>query len=152
MSTSSKSVAINCLPTGNNDMVCYHSRGHLLTEAEQRFYRTGLLPALAGRYHVSFKVRLMDVIGCDGSTRSAAFRKIQAKHLDFVLTTPKTARIIAAIELNDASHNHAHRKTRDAFVADALNSAGIPLLSFPIYSDYRPDVIRHHILSAIKSP
>jgi hypothetical protein len=127
----------------------YQPHSHLLTAGELRFYRTGLLPAIGSRYHVSMKVRLADVIRCDSPATSTAFRKIQSKHLDFLLLT-KSFRIVAAIELNDGSHDHPDRQTRDAFVADALRSAGIPLIVFPIYRTYRPDVIAHHVDQALK--
>ena len=122
----------------------------LLSEGEQRFYRSGLLPAIAGRYAVSLKVRLADVIGCKESSRSTGFRKIQSKHLDFVLITPRTSMIIAVIELNDATHDQLRRKQRDQFVADALRAAGIPLIAIPIYETYRPEVIRHHLWRVLK--
>ena len=97
----------------------------------------------------SFKVRLADVITVD-DWEGKYGRKIAQKHLDFVLVTPKTTRVVAAIELNDASHDMADRGQRDAFVADALRVAGIPLMAFPIYRQYNPQKIRQRIVTGIK--
>jgi hypothetical protein len=126
----------------------YSSRNHLLTPGERRFYHHGLKPAIGNRYLISFKVRLADVITAK-DWESPYGRKIAQKHLDFVLVTPKTTRIVAAIELNDASHDASDRQQRDEFLSQALQSAGIPLITFPIYHKYDGEKIRHRILAAI---
>ncbi len=128
----------------------YSSRKTLLTPGERRFYTTGLLPAVGSRFHVAPKVRLADVITCPGPPSSTAFRKIQSKHLDFVLMYPKSSRIVAAIELNDATHDQAQRQDRDAFVANVLRSAGILLIMVPIFKTYDPAKLRGHIERALR--
>jgi hypothetical protein len=128
----------------------YQRRRGLLSPGERRFFHEGLRPAVGDRYLISFKVRLADVITVD-DWEGKYGRKIAQKHLDFVLVTPKTTRVVAAIELNDASHDMADREQRDAFVADALRVAGIPLVTLPIYRQYNPQKIRQRILTAIKA-
>ena len=105
----------------------YTSRITLLTAGERRFFCDGLRPAVEQRYLVSFKVRLADVIAVD-CWRSSFGSKIAQKHLDFVLISPTTTRIIAAIELNDASHKAPRRQRRDEFVRTALGSAHVPFV------------------------
>jgi hypothetical protein len=131
-------------------MLPYRRRRGLLSPGERRFFHDGLKPAVDGRYLISFKVRLADVITVD-DWKGKYGRKIAQKHVDFVLVTPKTTRVVAAIELNDTSHEMADREQRDAFVGDALRVAGIPLVGFPIYRQYDPKRIRQRILGAIKS-
>ena len=143
-------VASNRYRTGRHGHLPYVSRKTLLTPAEKRFLQTGLLPAVGDRFQVCPKVRLADVIICPGAPTSTAWRKIQSKHLDFVLMYPKSSRIVAAIELNDGSHNQPHRQVRDDFVADALRVAGVPLVMVPIFRDYDPIRLRRHIDQAIK--
>jgi hypothetical protein len=121
-----------------------------LTAGEQRFYRQGLKPAVGDRYLISFKVRLADVITVE-DWESTHGRRIAQKHLDFVLTDATTTRIVAAVELNDASYKATDRQRRDAFVADALHVAGIPLITIRIYRQYDQDRIRQHIVAAIDS-
>lgn len=126
----------------------YVNRAVLLTAGERRFFHDGLKLAIGERYLVSFKVRLADVITVK-DWQSSYGRKIAQKHLDFVLVTPQATRIVAAIELNDASHESADRKQRDAFIGDALKSARVPLITFPIYRKYDPEKIRRQIFIAI---
>lgn len=126
----------------------YVSQRHLLTPGERRFYHQGLTPAIGNRYLISFKVRLADVIAVE-NWESKYGRMIAQKHLDFVLVTPRTTRIVAAVELNDASHDASDRQQRDDFLSQALHSAGIPLITFPIYHKYDGEKIRRRILTAI---
>jgi len=127
----------------------YTSRRHLLTPGERRFYRFGLEPAVRGRWLIAFKPRLADLITTE-NFNSKQGRQIAMKHVDFALLTPRTTRIVAAIELNDATHKQNDRQIRDAFVADALRVAGIPLIGFPIYREYDPKIIRWHIQKTLE--
>ena len=126
----------------------YRRRIGLLTPGERRFYHTGLQPAVGNRYLISFKVRLADVITLD-DWESPFGRKIAQKHIDFVLVTPKQTRIVAAIELNDATHAATHRRDRDEFLRAALDSAGVPLITFPVYRRYDSVKIRQRINDSI---
>lgn len=106
----------------------YHRRGPLLTKGEAAFYRV-LRLAVGRYYHVAFKARLADIITCSESAWDAGFGHLIARHhVDFVLCDYRTTEVIAAIELDDRSHAKASRRRRDAFVNDALEAAGIPLV------------------------
>lgn len=75
------------------------------------------------------KVRLLDLIEPRQSQKGykTYFYKIQAKHVDFVLCSQNlVAKYI--IELDDASHEAAERKERDAFVDTVLTSCGYRVL------------------------
>src|SRR6266550_6900821 len=79
----------------------------VLTPAEQLFYRN-LDLAVAGRLQILCKVRLADlfqVASKDTKERHRLFRKIAAKHIDFLLVEPGKLQPVIAIELDDASHN-----------------------------------------------
>jgi very-short-patch-repair endonuclease len=65
--------------------------------------------------------------------------------VDFVLYDLKTARIIAAIELDDRSHQRPERQVRDAFFDEALSAAGVLLLRVRASSQYNPYAIRRYI-------
>ncbi len=135
-------------PSPSESSLPYLPRTHLLTLGERRFYHEGLKQAIGNRYLISFKVRLADVITVE-NWESTYGRKIAQKHLDFVLTTPKTTRIVAVIELNDATHESLDRQRRDNFLSEALHSAGIPLITFPIYQKYDSGKIRRRILATM---
>ncbi len=128
----------------------YSSRKWLLTPGERRFFHQGLKPAVGERYLIAFKARLADVITV-ADWEGPHGRRIAHKHLDFVLIACQTTRIVAAVELNDASHNGSDHQQRDAFVFNALRAAGIPLVAFPVYQEYDPRKIRKRLLTAIHS-
>jgi hypothetical protein len=121
----------------------YRSRERLLSDGETRFYKTGLKPAVGDRYEISMKVSLTDVITVPAKLWDApAGYKIRQRHIDFVLCSKRALTIVAAIELDDASHLSDEQRARDDFLADALRAAGVPLVRFPVYRRYEPDTIR----------
>ncbi len=102
----------------------------LFTGAEAAFLR--VLEQAAPDYRVFGKVRVADVIrvqkGLSNSARTAAFNRISAKHIDFVLCRPHDLTIICAVELDDRTHERRDRRARDAFLENALAAAQVPLV------------------------
>lgn len=105
----------------------------LLTNNEYKFYYS--LVQLADKYNLSVqvKMRLADIIEVDkckitNQEYMSYFGKIKSKHIDFVLTHKYTMQMIAAIELDDKSHEEQKRIERDAFVNNALTAAGIDFI------------------------
>lgn len=105
----------------------------LLTNNEYRFYYN--LVQLADKYNLSVqvKMRLADIIEVDkckitNQEYMSYFGKIKSKHIDFVLTHKYNMQMIAAIELDDKSHQKQNRIERDAFVNNALTAAGIDFI------------------------
>lgn len=117
----------------------YVPAGPLFTKAELNFYRY-LSQAVDGRALVFGKVRIADVIqpkkSIKGSKRVTALNKIAQKHFDFVLVDPETMNILAAVELNDKTHQQKDRAARDKFVRDAMKSCDIPLIEIPAAKSY----------------
>lgn len=92
------------------------------------------------------KVRLADVITCpEGEWRRGMGSPIAQKHLDFVLCDPHSTRFVAAIELDDRSHDQPKRQRRDQFVNRVLSEAGIRLVRVQARSHYCPHAIRKHL-------
>ncbi|HWI66614.1 MAG TPA: DUF2726 domain-containing protein, partial [Symbiobacteriaceae bacterium] len=83
----------------------YIRRASLLSPAEQRFY-TRLYQAVGNELLICPKVRLADAIDVRGDAIEwqAAWNRIAAKHLDFVLVTADEYQPLLAIELDDSSH------------------------------------------------
>ena len=127
----------------------YFSRGSLLTDGELAFYdvlRRGLPPGVA----ISMKVRLADVLDCPSAARQQGyFAKISQKHLDFVLYDVATTKILAAVELDDRSHERRDRRERDAFLEQAMAVAGVPLLRVPAAAWYDARQLRDLVGSAV---
>ncbi len=119
----------------------YEAKGNLLTPAELKFLAV-LDQVIGSHYRIMAQVRLADILkvksGLDNSTRSSAFNRIKAKHLDFVACEPSDMSVKFAIELDDSSHKQTKRMERDAFLNDAMMKAGIPLHRFAVKRDYDP--------------
>lgn len=74
------------------------------------------------------KVRLLDIIEpVKGEGYMTRFHKIQAKHVDFVITDQRM-HIKAILELDDASHNSPERQERDNFVDGILSNVGYKVI------------------------
>ena len=56
------------------------------------------------------------------------FRMVSQWHCDVVVVDITTFAIVAAVELDDASHLKKHRVRRDILLEEVLRQAGIPLL------------------------
>lgn len=109
----------------------YRRKPYLLSKAERSFY--GVLTQAVGDKALIFsKVRVADVLapqkGLNRSNWQQAFNKISAKHVDLLLCDPQDCAVKLAIELDDASHGSGKRQKRDAFLEQACESAGLPLL------------------------
>lgn len=108
----------------------------LLSAPEQALYRR-LLEALPN-HQVLAQVQLLQTVRFKRGSRDASIRnRISQLSIDFLVVSPETA-IVAAVELNDATHDDAQRRAADARKAHALKSAGIPLLIWSVRE--MPDV------------
>jgi len=126
-------------PSGGKQDYPYRLADHFLSNAELSFF--GVLRQAVGENGIVFgKVRIADVLatkrGLNNSQRQTAQNKIDSKHFDFVICSSNTATPLAAVELDDASHNHKARIARDAFVNGAAKAAGLPLLRIPAKNAY----------------
>ena len=133
----------------------YEAKGNLLTPAEVKFL--GVLDQVIGtHYRIMAQVRLADVLkvrsGLDNSTRSSAFNRIKAKHLDFVACDPNDMSVKFAIELDDSSHRQTKRKERDAFLEEAMQGAGIPLYRFAVKREYDPQEVYNTLFGKTPNP
>lgn len=105
---------------------------YLLSKNEWAFYKK--LKPIADKYkiHILAKVRLADLTnvkkGLSNSKYYKAFGKIKAKHLDFVLANPNNLAVLAAIELDDKSHEEIDRQQRDFFIEKLCETIKLPLI------------------------
>jgi hypothetical protein len=102
----------------------------LLTAAEQKFYEA-LDAAIDGRFVILSKVRVADLLmvsSANGTARYRVFRSIACKHVDFVLAEAENLHPIAAIELDDSSHQRADRRLRDQLLDDLFENTSSPRL------------------------
>lgn len=101
-------------------------RRPLLSQPEQVLYRR--LVQACPRHSVFCQVQLMQMLRFKrGGWNPGVANRINQLSIDFLIVNPDTS-IVAAIELDDRSHQRADRRAADARKAHALKSAGIPLL------------------------
>ncbi len=119
----------------------------LLTTTEQKFYEA-LDMAVDGRLLILSKIRVADLFNVSSESRSArqkVFWSVACKHVDFVLAEADILRPVAAIELDDASHQRADRQERDRLIDNLFEKANLPLLRFPTAMTYNPRAIQARI-------
>lgn len=120
-----------------------------LFSAAERACLDALERAVDGRWRISGKVRLADVITPSGKSGGRgwwrAFTKVSSKHLDFVLTDWDSGAIALGIELDDRSHAEKRRRARDRFVDRALAQAGVPLLRVRAQRRYDAAALRQSL-------
>ena len=131
----------------------YKLSGPLFSPAERSFFGV-LQQAVSDEYMVMGKVRVADILlpakGLNKSQWQTAFNKISSKHFDFILCDHEELKVLAAIELDDKSHNSKKARNRDALLNSACESAGFPLIRFPAKKGYQIADIKTQIQTTIK--
>ncbi|MFN3652643.1 MAG: DUF2726 domain-containing protein [Armatimonadota bacterium] len=114
----------------------YRVRDDFLSRAEASFFHV-LRLVVADRFVICPKVRLADLffVTRPHENRGAANR-IASKHVDFVLLDPASLKPVAALELDDSSHQKARAAERDEFKDQVFASAGLPLIRVPAQRAY----------------
>lgn len=121
----------------------YKAKGPLCSPTESAFL-AALEQALPPTQRVFVQVRLIDVIE-PRRADPAARNRVISKQLDFVVCDRTTLKVLFAIELNDRSHERPERQQRDAFLANAMREAGLPLYFFKAARRYTQQVIQEHL-------
>lgn len=108
-----------------------YQRKMLLTSYEYKLYK--LLKPLADKnnLHIMSKVRIIDFISVKrGMTKNEAYSyicKIKQSHIDFLICNPENLYPLAAIELDDNTHQSLKAQEKDKFKDEVFKSAGIKL-------------------------
>lgn len=130
----------------------YEPQEALFTRAEANFLLV-LDQALGDHYRAFGKVRLADIVrtrkGLEPKERQAAFNKICAKHVDFVICRDDTLETVCVVELDDSTHGREDRVVRDIFLDDVCDCCDIPLVRFKARASYNVDDVRDTIAEAI---
>lgn len=101
------------------------------------------------RYLISCKVRLADIITCsDADWKRGHANRIAQKHVDFVVSCAQSSRIVAAVELDDRSHQRPERRQRDLFVNHLFAQMRVRLVRIPARWDYDQGMIANHFTEA----
>lgn len=135
-----------------NEVANYRPRGSLFTDAEARFLHA-LDDAVGDDHRVFAKVRVADLLTVgrveDNAAWQRAFNQISAKHVDFVVCARESLLIVAAVELDDRSHDAPDRQRRDAFLERAFAIAGVRLVRVPVRAGYAIAELRSLVLGDV---
>jgi hypothetical protein len=108
-------------------------RKSMLNTREQIFYRA-LSKAVGNQLLIFTKVRLDQIVlAGPGTPRAqlATHTRLRMREVDFLLCDPFSSAIVAAVLLEyPAAEVSPHRLHANAYIAEALDSAGIHLLRF----------------------
>lgn len=115
----------------------YKKKNYLFTVAESRFYKS-LRNFLSDEYSIFSKVRLADILFTPGKKDhyNPNWNKIRSKHVDFLVCDNDKYCPLAAIELDDSSHDSEDRIERDKFLDEIFEDAGLKLIRFKVAQYY----------------
>ena len=106
----------------------------LLTEREVSFMKGLFRIVDMKRWYLCPQVRVANIVQLNGNIRPRSrqwwqlFRMVSQWHVDVVIVERRSFSIVAAVELDDASHLRPERRRRDILLEEVLRQAGIPLL------------------------
>ena len=113
-----------------------YKQKYLLTKTEYKFYKILKEKCDSKNILIFPKVRLEDFIDITSKQNKQKYRNyIKSRHIDFLLCN-KNLNIIAAIELDDNSHNTQKAIKIDEFKNKLFQKIGIPLNRIKVASDY----------------
>lgn len=128
-----------------------YRRRSLLSAAELAFF-TVLKDAVGDRFEILVKVEVREL--CEITHRQvdrAAFNRVAAKQVDFVLCDATSLSPVVAIELDASSHYPRERAQRDAFMNDLFRGIGVALIRHRVQMSYDTAAIERWIDSALAS-
>lgn len=123
-----------------------------MTKNEVVFFRV-LHEAVGDLYYIFPQIHLSAILDHElyGQNWKGAFSHINGKSVDFVLCEPYHLTPVAAIELDDKTHDKEDRKIRDAEVERMLAEARIPMIRFVNPSKLIPSSVRKRILDTLQA-
>jgi hypothetical protein len=112
----------------------YSARDSFFNSSEKMLYKI-LQDELGEKYNILSKVRVEDLI--ESASKGYSYRnRIKSSHIDFVLLDKNTYKIVAAIELDGASHNNHSSEQKDGFKDELFKRVNIPLHRVEVGSDF----------------
>lgn len=110
----------------------------LLTPTELKFYLQMRQSLKNFNVEIHYKVRLADIFKVKYRNKyyKRNFARIMAKHTDFLIVEPDTAKPILAIELDNASHDKAASVRNDTFKNILYGSSYIKLIRIKVAPTY----------------
>lgn len=114
-----------------------YARRDLLTKTEHKFYLELIKECNRRHILVCPKVRLEDLVTVTDTEHRNKYRNhVKSRHVDFVLAD-QNMQLIAAIELDDPSHNTTHAMLVDEFKDRLFKKIKLPLYRIETSNDYK---------------
>ncbi len=113
---------------------CWTRQDTLMTDREIQFLQGLLRTVDLTRWYLCPQVRVADIVQVSARVppRSkdwwALFRMTSQWHCDVVIVERQSFRMVAVVELDDATHQKAQRQRRDIVFGEVMRQADIPLL------------------------
>ena len=126
-----------------------YRRKSLLSSVEITFYNA-LKDALEDRFVILLKVGVRDL--CEITHRQvnpAAFNRVAAQQVDFVLCDQTTLSPVVAIELDDSTNYPRDRADREVFMNELFRTIGVALIRHRVQMAYDPDAIERWVDAAL---
>ncbi len=126
-----------------------YRRKSLLSPAELAFYNV-LKTAVGDRFVILLKVGVRDL--CEITHREmnqAAFNRVAAKQVDFVLCDQTTLAPVVAIELDDSTRLPRDMAERDVFMNELFRVIGVGLIRHRVQPAYNADAIAQWVDAAV---
>jgi anti-sigma B factor antagonist len=145
-------LAVRRWRAGAAEKVSFVRAGPLLSSLEREF-RDVARRALAPEFDVHAKVSLADVVrpapASSPLLRDKALQRLRKEHVDYVVCSRGTSRILGVIDLDTTEPgHHADREFFDA----ALDAAGLPVLHIEAREQYDALVLRQQALATFRPP
>ncbi len=124
----------------------------LMTDSEVLFYKK--LKMALPEFHLFGQVQLSRMIEPTeevADERQFWFNRVCRQSVDFVLVDEDLQTLLAAIELDDWTHESKARQKQDAKKDKALASAGIPIIRFHAEKMPSAQMIRHEVISVLRA-
>lgn len=123
----------------------------IMTDSEVQFFKK--LQHALPEYTVFSQVQLSRIIEPSeeaGRDRQFWFNRVCRQSVDFVLIDQNMQTVLAAIELDDWTHESAARQKQDAKKDKALASAGIPIIRFHAEKMPSIEMLRFDVLDMLR--
>jgi len=130
----------------------YQRKERIMTSVEADFMKV-LLEVVGDSYRVFPQIHLSSVLDhkIDGQTWKYALGHINSKSIDYVISDKEQFRPLAAIELDDRTHEWESRRLRDEEVERIFTESKLPLIRFSSSQSHDIEAVRQRILSAIET-
>ncbi|MFA9485694.1 DUF2726 domain-containing protein [Moraxella haemolytica] len=123
----------------------------IMTDSEVQFFKK--LQLALPEYLIFSQVQLSRIIEPSeeaGSDRQFWFNRVCRQSVDFVLIDKDMQTVLAAIELDDWTHESQARQKQDAKKDKALSSAGIPVIRFHAEKMPSIEMVRADVMEVLR--